>query len=463
MKRRTDNHPTAASPLTDIRGLVQASRETGLHQQAEAILQRKMSYSPELFKTLSPEEQRELFHELHVHQIELELQNEELRQVQQQLEVEKARYFDLYDLAPVSYFTVTKKDLIEQANLTAATQLGLPRRTLLTKLFSYFVLNEDLPLYYAFCKQLFKSNEQLALELRMLNNEGTQFWAHLEAIAAQDADGKPTLRITLSNITERIRLEQQDKEHLSELAHVTRLGLMGEMASGLAHEINQPLAAISSYIQVGLSLINTENTDLAKLGDILSKTQQQVLRMGKVIHGMRKFIKSHPGQYPTTDVNTLIRNCVDLCVAEFKPNNIELELDLENNLPSFCVDSIQIEQVLINLIRNGVDALRTLPDKRRRRLTIRSRLTSNNSIQVEVQDNGPGISEDQKQKILTPFYTTKAEGTGIGLSISRSLIEAHDGTFDFDSTYGKGATFYFTIPIKDKHSVLATLPAESDL
>jgi PAS domain S-box-containing protein len=447
MKRRTDNHPTDTRPLTDIRGVMQASRETGLYQQAEAILQRKMPYSPELLKALSPEEQRELFHELHVHQIELELQNEELRQARQQLEVEKARYFDLYDLAPVSYFIVTKKDLIEQANLTAATLLGLPRRTLLTKLFSYFVFNDDLPLYYAFCKQLFKFNEQLTLELRMLNHEGTQFWAHLEAITAQDADGTPTLRITLSNITERIRLEQQDKEHLSELAHVTRLGVMGEMASGLAHETTQPLAAISSYIQAGLSLINTKNTDLAKLGDILSKTQQQTLRMEKVIHGMRKFIKSHPGQRSTTDVNTLIRNCVDLCVAEFKPNNIELKLDLENNLPSVCIDSIQIEQVLINLIRNGADALRTLPNKRQRRLTIRSRLTSNNSIQVEVQDNGPGISEDQKQKILTPFYTTKAEGMGMGLSISRSLIEAHGGTFGFNSQYGKGTTFYFTIPI----------------
>lgn len=431
MNRRTDKHPK-------------------LHRQAEAILQEKTGYSPERLKSLSPEEQKELFHELHVHQIELELQNEELRQAQQELEVEKARYFDLYDLAPVSYFTVSKKDLIKQANLTAATLFGLPRRTLLTRLFSYFVLNEDLSLYYAFCKQLFESNKQQAIELRMLNNEGAQFWAHLEAITAQDADGAPTLRITLSNITERIRLEQQDKTHLSELAHVTRLGLMGEMASGIAHEINQPLAAISGYTQASVNLINAENPDLAKLADILAKTQQQALRMGKVIHRMRKFIKSYPEHRSPAEVNALIRNCIDLCVAEFKPNDIELTLELENNLPSFCVDSIQIEQVLINLIRNGVDSLRTLPAEQPRRLTIRSRLTLNNNIQIEVEDNGPGINEDQKQKILTPFYTTKADGTGMGLSISRSLIEAHEGAFHFDSTYGKGATFYFTLPIGKK-------------
>ncbi len=450
MNRRTDKHPTAAGLSSDMRGLVQADPETRLHRQAETILQEKTAYSPEQLKSLSPEEQKELFHELHVHQIELELQNEELRQAQQELEVEKARYFDLYDLAPVSYFTVGKKDLIKQANLTAATLFGLPRRTLLTKLFSYFVLNEDLSLYYAFCKQLFESNKQRAIELRMLNNEGAQFWAHLEAITAQDADGAPTLRITLSNITERIRLEQQDKAHLSELAHVTRLGLMGEMASGIAHEINQPLAAISGYTQASLNLINTENPDLEKLADILAKTQQQALRMGKVIHRMRKFIKSNPEHRLTAEVNPLIRNCIDLCVAEFKPNDIELTLELENNLPCFSVDSIQIEQVLINLIRNGVDSLRTLPVEQPRRLTIRSRLTLNNNIQIEVEDNGPGIAEDQKQKILTPFYTTKADGTGMGLSISRSLIEAHEGAFHFDSTYGKGASFYFTLPIGKK-------------
>jgi len=172
--------------------------------------------------------------------------------------------------------------------------------------------------------------------------------------------------------------------------------------------------------------------------------------MGKVIHRMRKFIKSNPEHRSIAEVNPLIRNCIDLCVAEFKPNDIELTLELENNLPCFSVDAIQIEQVLINLIRNGVDSLRTLPAEQPRRLTIRSRLTLNNNIQIEVEDNGPGIAEDQKQKILTPFYTTKADGTGMGLSISRSLIEAHEGAFHFDSTYGKGATFYFTLPIGKK-------------
>ncbi|PPK78003.1 PAS domain S-box-containing protein [Methylobacter tundripaludum] len=244
--------------------------------------------------------------------------------------------------------------------------------------------------------------------------------------------------------------EQQDKEHLDELAHVTRLGLMGEMASGIAHEVNQPLAAISSYTQVSLNLINTEHPDLVKLAEILYKTQQQALRAGRIIHRMREFVKSHAKQRSTANINNLIHEAVGLCIDELKQNDIRLTFELSNNLPTIYVDHVQIEQVIINLIRNSVDALLNLPEKRQRQLTIHSRLTLNNDIQVRVKDNGPGLDEEQQQKILTPFYTTKTDGMGMGLSISRSLIEAHEGTLHFNSHSGKGTTMYFTLPVRRK-------------
>ena len=242
--------------------------------------------------------------------------------------------------------------------------------------------------------------------------------------------------------------EQQDKEHLDELAHVTRLGLMGEMASGIAHEVNQPLSAISSYTQVSLNLIDKEDPDLVRLTEILYKTQQQALRAGGIIHRMREFVKSHAKHRSTADINSLIHDAVSLCIAELKQNGIRLSFELENNLPAVYVDHIQIEQVIINLVRNSVDALKDLPAEQQRQLSIHSRLMPNNSIQVRVKDNGPGIDKDQQQKILTPFYTTKADGMGMGLSITRSLIEAHDGTLHFNSQPGKGTTFYFTLPIQ---------------
>jgi PAS domain S-box-containing protein len=242
--------------------------------------------------------------------------------------------------------------------------------------------------------------------------------------------------------------EQQDKEHLDQLAHVTRLGLMGEMASGIAHEVNQPLTAISSYAQVSLNLINSENPDLVQLTEILDKTRQQALRAGRIIHRMREFVKSHSKHRSTADINTLIYDAVNLCIAELKHNDIKLSFELKNHLPPIYVDHIQIEQVIINLIRNSVDALHNLPAKQERHLTIQSQLTLNNGIKVNVKDNGPGIDEDQRQKILMPFYTTKTDGMGMGLSISRSIIEAHEGTLHFNSKPGKGSTFYFTLPIR---------------
>ncbi|MGZ8183411.1 MAG: PAS domain S-box protein [Methylobacter sp.] len=248
--------------------------------------------------------------------------------------------------------------------------------------------------------------------------------------------------------------EQQDKEHLDELAHVTRLGLMGEMASGIAHEVNQPLSAISNYTQVSLNLINSEKPDLAKFTEILYKTQQQALRAGQIIHRMREFLKSHAKHRSTADVNALVHEAVGLCISEIKQSNIKLVFELENNLPPVYVDHVQIEQVLINLIRNSVDALQNIAATEQRQLTIHSRLTLNNSIQVRVKDNGPGLNEEQQQKILMPFYTTKTNGMGMGLSISRSLIEAHEGVLHFNSQPEKGTTFYFTLPIQKESDPL---------
>ncbi|MGZ4978553.1 MAG: PAS domain-containing sensor histidine kinase [Methylobacter sp.] len=251
-----------------------------------------------------------------------------------------------------------------------------------------------------------------------------------------------------NDISERKYREQQDKKHLNELAHVTRLGLMGEMASGIAHEVNQPLAAISSYTQVSLNLINGENLDLGRLAEVLHKTQQQALRAGRIIHRMREFVKSHEKHFSTADINSLIHEAVSLCIAELKQNKIKLSFKLENHLPPVYVDRIQIEQIIINLILNSIDALQNLPAKQQRRITIESESILTNEIQVRVKDNGKGLDPEQQQKIMTPFYTTKANGMGMGLSISRSLVEAHEGRLHFNSRPGKGTTFYFTLPIR---------------
>ncbi len=183
--------------------------ETTLRKQAEDILQGKSVQLSEQLKALSPEATEELFHELHVHQIELELQNEELRQIQSELDIAKTRFFGLYDLVPVAYLTLSHNGLIKQANHAAATLLGLSRRKLLNKPFSKFILNADLALYYPFYKLLLESREQQVLDVRMLSNDGIPLWVRMEAITAQDEVDVPSLRITLTNISELIMTEKR--------------------------------------------------------------------------------------------------------------------------------------------------------------------------------------------------------------------------------------------------------------
>ena len=285
-------------------------------------------------------------------------------------------------------------------------------------------------------------------EILNYRKDGTTFWNELTISPVFDAQGRPINFVgTIRDINQRKAEQQKDKEHVNQLAHVTRLGLMGEMASGIAHEVNQPLTAITTYTQVSLNLLNSENIDLIKLAEILHKTQQQALRAGQIIRRMRGLIKSTTKQITKANLNELIQEAANLCFSELSHNQIKLTFELQTDLPLIDVDTIQIEQVIINLIRNSADALMNSPKNQQRTLSIQSQLTPNEGIAVRIKDNGIGIDEDLQQKILMPFFTTKAEGMGMGLSISRSIIEAHNGYLRFNSQTGIGSTFYFNLPV----------------
>ncbi|MCX7101874.1 MAG: PAS domain S-box protein [Methylobacter sp.] len=233
-----------------------------------------------------------------------------------------------------------------------------------------------------------------------------QHWFHLKVTQLDNSSNY--IVISHENITERKQKEQIDQEHLDQLAHVTRLGLMGEMASGLAHEVNQPLAAIANYAQASLNLMKKGNPDLIKLAEVAIKTKEQALRAGQIIHRMKEFCKSRSQQRSTIDINALINESVSLCTDQLKQNNITIILKLDDKLSHIYVDNIQIEQVLINLIRNSMDAIVSMPENKKGEITIQSYSTSNHEIQVSVQDNGSGIEEDQQSKILLPFHTKAA-------------------------------------------------------
>lgn len=251
------------------------------------------------------------------------------------------------------------------------------------------------------------------------------------------------------DLTEQKRNEREKRARLDELSHVSRLSLMGEMASGLAHELNQPLTAIASYLQACQRLIDAGM--LEKLKPALNSAERQALLAGEIIRRMRAFVSKRRTTMAPTNINTLIQEAVGLCEANCRQNSVRLELKLAEPLPDVCVDSVQIEQVLLNLIRNSIEAMAEMPTDANRRLLIEtgSCEESRVRIQVTLKDSGPGLADDQVDHIFKPFHTTKPKGMGMGLSISRSIIEAHNGCLWVDPDAPDGAAFHFTLPIAD--------------
>ena len=212
-----------------------------LRKRAEEIDREKTSHIPENMKNLSPVETQQLLHELRVHQIELEMQNEELRRAQEELEASRSRYFDLYDLSPAGYFTVDEKGLILEANLTAATILDVPRGELAKRSFSRFILKEDEDIYYLHRKQLFEADKPHVFELRMLKKDGTIFWAHLVATIAQapPTSSGQLCRVVMSDISEHKRDEEALKEKMEDLERFHKLVVGRELAMiELKKEVN---------------------------------------------------------------------------------------------------------------------------------------------------------------------------------------------------------------------------------
>ncbi len=283
---------------------------------------------------------------------------------------------------------------------------------------------------------------------RILQPNGQQRYIKTHATIEYQVDGQISRYVGCSqDVTETILREQLDQSHLDQLAHITRLGLMGEMATGIAHEVNQPLTATVNYASALKVLAAADKPDLEKIAKVAGLVAEQALRAGKIIHRMKTFCQNHNTSSTSTDINALIKDSVLLCSSDLKKHNVTLHLELAESLPLLFVDSIKIEQVLINLIRNSTEALSAM-DNQPKTITVTSLMLDENQLQIQVRDNGSGIELALQEQLFMPFFTTKTEGMGMGLSICRSLIAAHHGTLTFDSQPGLGTCFYITLPIQ---------------
>jgi len=244
----------------------------------------------------------------------------------------------------------------------------------------------------------------------------------------------------------RIRAEEQALQHQNVLAHVDRLNILGEMASGIAHELNQPLTAISTYCQSGLRIVESLQDRPEKLVHAMESASRQAKRAGEIIHRMREFAGKGMSQPVSMDINRVITEATEFIRPELDRQDIRLQLDLATGLPVTMADSIQIEQVILNLMYNAIESMTAVPIGTRR-LTVSSRLAEEHQLEVRVSDTGHGLDPDTRDSIFDTFFTTRADGMGLGLSISRSIIEAHGGQLGVDANARAGATFCFRLPL----------------
>ena len=230
-----------------------------------------------------------------------------------------------------------------------------------------------------------------------------------------------------------------------QLAHASRLNTLGEMATSLAHEINQPLGAIANYAEGGLARIDFGEADPAELRSALQRISTAALRAGEILRRIRGFVRRQDHQFACVGIGPLIVDVESFCRAEADRCGVTVELDLASKLPDAWADAIQIQQVLVNLIRNAIQAMQSQPPGDRH-LSVRSVLNSEHQIEIAVQDTGEGFDPRHAETIFEPFYTTHPGGLGMGLGISRSIVEDHRGRLWAESRYGHGATFRLTLP-----------------
>src|ERR1035437_8760558 len=283
-------------------------------------------------------------------------------------------------------------------------------------------------------------------EIRFMRKDGSRFDALIYEAPLVDADGQHTgWMASIVDVTARKRAEELARQQQEELQLASRLVTMGEMASTLAHELNQPLAAITSYNTGCLNKLESGDFTSNELRDALGKLGVQAQRAGRIIRRVHDFVRKSEPKLARCDLAEVIDDSIGLIESAAKLLNIRIVREIQDKRPELMADRVMLEQVLLNLMRNGVEAMSNVTPERRR-LTI-SLKQVDDQMELRVVDRGSGISPDVQEKLFTPFFSTKSEGMGMGLNICRSIIEFHRGRLWVEDNPEGGTIFVIILPV----------------
>jgi two-component system sensor kinase FixL len=300
------------------------------------------------------------------------------------------------------------------------------------------------------------SDEPQSCEYNVRSSNGEDRFVTWRGVALRDANNVATgVMLSGEDITDQRRAESEAHRALERMNSVSRLATMGEMAAGISHELNQPLAAIANYAQACARLLRMPGHDSHEISGALEQISVQALRAGEIIRRIRSLVRNEDVRREAHDINGLIREVHALLASDARVHDGQLGLDLIEPLPEVAVDGVQIQQVLMNLVHNAFEAQSN--DKLGERtgisaeVRIATRMTDTGDVEVSVNDHGPGLAGDLELKIFEPFFTTKATGTGLGLAISRSIIKAHASRLGYRANEPRGACFFFVLPANQEN------------
>jgi PAS domain S-box-containing protein len=444
------------------RAITESAR--ALHLRAEEKLRANVT---EPLETLSPEEVKELLHDLRVHQIELEMQNEELRCTQDELECSRSRYFELYDLAPVGYLTLSGQGLILEANIVAATMFGVARGALVKQPISRFIFKEDQDIFYRNRKKLLETGEQQAYELRMVNNYGTAFWVHLSTSAkhcditnpGQDAEDSLVFSIVINDITERKLAEEEKIKIEVQLSQALRMESIGRLAGGVAHDFNNMLSVIIGHTNLALMDLDASQ----KLYIHIEEIRKAAERSSDLTRQLLAFARKQTIETKVLNLNEIIAALLTM-LERVLGENIKLSWQPKENVCLVKVDPAQINQILVNLCANARDSIKGIGEIT---LVTKSSLIgegycppnigflAGDYVVLTISDTGCGMDKDTLPHIFEPFFTTKGlgKGTGLGLATVYGAVKQNNGFIDVSSGLGQGTTFTIYLP---KQSAIVT-------
>jgi PAS domain S-box-containing protein len=374
------------------------------------------------------------------------------KQAEESLNEQRAFLRQVIDINPNFIFAKDRGGRFTLANKAVADAYGVTVDELIGKTDADFNPHRDeVEAFRRIDAEVMETlQERFIAEERITDAAGNVRWLQTVKRPIVGRDGRAHQVLGAStDITQRRKTELELQQERAELAHVARVFLMGELAASLAHELNQPLTAILSNATAGLRFMSREPLDFDEVREILKDIIEADKRAAEVIRHMRALIrKDETHEFAPLDLSALIVDVVALVHSDALMQSVRLCLELEDGLPPVRGDRIQLQQVMLNILLNAFDASRDCPPEDRT-ITVRAESVNGRTNRVSVSDCGKGLRDEELAKAFEPFYTTKREGLGMGLSISRSIIESHGGTLSARNNPDRGATFYFTLPVED--------------